>query len=76
MIEIQISDCIDNMKIYLSKMLNKDISTPDIAKLLRIGHMALLSMKSRNSKIFIYHLAIWCIKNKIDISNFVKIKEE
>jgi hypothetical protein len=57
-------------------MLNKDISTPDIAKLLRIGYMALLSMKSRNSKIFIYHLAIWCIKNKIDISNFVKIKEE
>jgi hypothetical protein len=75
-IEIQISDCIDNMKIYLSKMLNKDISTPDIAKLLRVSHTSLLSMKSRNSKIFIYYIAIWCIKNKIDISNFVKIKEE
>jgi hypothetical protein len=76
MTEIQVSNCIDNMKIYLSKMLRKDIKTPDIANLLRVEHTTLLSMKMRNSKVFIYYLTIWCIKNKIDISNFVKIKEE
>ena len=76
MTEIQVSNCIENMKIYLSKMLRKDIKTPDIANLLRVEHTTLLSMKMRNSKVFIYYLTIWCIKNKIDISNFVKIKEE
>jgi hypothetical protein len=65
-------EIIENIRFYLAHKNKRIISEKDIAKELGLNYNSLANLKSRNSRTILMYIVIFCVKNNLDIRNFVR----
>lgn len=65
-------EIIENIRFYLANKYKKIISEKDIAKELGLNYNSLANLKTRNSRTILMYIVIFCVKNNLDIRNFVR----
>lgn len=66
-------EIIENIRFYLAHKNKKIISEKDIAKELGLNYNSLANLKTRNSRTILMYIVIFCVKNNLDIRNFVRL---
>lgn len=66
-------EIIENIRFYLAHKNKKIISEKDIAKELGLNYNSLANLKTRNSRTILMYIVIFCVKNNLDIKNFVRL---
>jgi hypothetical protein len=65
-------EIIENIRFYLAHKSKRTISEKDIAKELGLNYNSLANLKARGTRTILMYVVVFCVKNNLDIRNFVR----
>ena len=66
---------VENIRDYLEEKEKVKITAINIAEELEMSYKTLANFKNRESRNFLIYVTIWCVKNNLDVRDFVKVEK-